>query len=585
VRRSVVRDVIDFLDYDIEPEVWIRRLVAQLASGRYEPKSPDRFPLAKSSGLSRQMTQPAIPDVVLYRAVADSLYRGAKRREHKHVYFLRRQAADASRTAATEAAAAMSSYPSGSRSRFLTWLRYDQYRKYLILKRVYPYIVVTDISNFFDSILFNRVVDSVLGRFAQPRMVGLLLFLLERLSIREAFSESPRIGLPVDEHDCSRKLAHMVLFPHDDRMTALVGEDAYVRWMDDQNIGVRSRAHGLTILSQVGTSLARLHLTPNTSKTKLLSLSEARRHFHLDLNKLLDAVDKMPNTTKRQRVLVGRELRRVWSLAKLHEGKGEWEKILKRIYLVSGLAGSRLLRRLALPHLLKYPTSAARIADYVRWTGTAPEYLRFVRLAWGHDEQIHEDVNLILAEGLLRLEAFGVDAREATKIGQSLLQQKGQPEVGRLLCRPLGPLVLLRFGGRRSLRTLRRILVSGETLPERVMRAVSVVYAGQGLSEFRDVRRITARLWSHRLAQVVRLVERIRTYSQIPDRFKLRYQLAFDSSTGLRFVDIRHLVAIRLLYLNDSVSVRRWLKTERQKLLANTLSQFDRRIVRRLLPR
>lgn len=28
-----------------------------------------------------------------------------------------------------------------------------------------------------------------------------------------------------------------MLFPHDERMVDLVGENAYVRWMDDQNIG------------------------------------------------------------------------------------------------------------------------------------------------------------------------------------------------------------------------------------------------------------------------------------------------------------------------------------------------------------
>ena len=93
-------------------------------------------------------------------------------------------------------------------------------------------------------------------------MVGLLFFILERLSIRDAYGESPRIGLPVDEFDCSRKLAHIFLYPHDDRMTTTVGDDAYIRWMDDQTIGVSSRAAGLKVLSHLGKSLARLHLTP-----------------------------------------------------------------------------------------------------------------------------------------------------------------------------------------------------------------------------------------------------------------------------------------------------------------------------------
>ena len=60
----------------------------------------------------------------------------------------------------------------------------------------------------------------------------------------------------------------MVLLVHDTRMVAAAGEDAYVRWMDDQTFGAMSKADGLRILSAVGRSLARLHLTPNAGKSK-----------------------------------------------------------------------------------------------------------------------------------------------------------------------------------------------------------------------------------------------------------------------------------------------------------------------------
>ena len=63
--------------------------------------------------------------------------------------------------------------------------------------------------------------------------------------------------------------------------------------MDDQNIGVDSRAQGLRVLARVGESLADLHLTPNAGKSRLLTLSEARRHFHLDLNDELDAIEPL----------------------------------------------------------------------------------------------------------------------------------------------------------------------------------------------------------------------------------------------------------------------------------------------------
>ncbi len=77
----------DFVEYDIDPDWWIERLLKEVATGKYEPALPSRFTVAKKMGFSRRMTQPSIPDLVIYRAVVDQLYRKAKRYEHKHAYF------------------------------------------------------------------------------------------------------------------------------------------------------------------------------------------------------------------------------------------------------------------------------------------------------------------------------------------------------------------------------------------------------------------------------------------------------------------------------------------------------------------
>src|SRR6202034_1709538 len=222
---------------------------------------------------------PAVPDLVLYRALVDCIFQRAKRRQHKHVYFLRGQVAAIQQKAEQDPVVpgdlSLPHYRAASQRSFLNWLKYDQYRKYLIFKKVHPFFVVTDISNFFDSILHSHVAEALHGLPIQARTVGLLFFLLERLSIRQDYAGSHGISLPVDEFDCSRTLAHMVLFPHDDEMVKLVGEQNYVRWMDDQNMGVLTRARGLEVLAEVGRSLSRLHLSPNAQKSKVLSLSEA----------------------------------------------------------------------------------------------------------------------------------------------------------------------------------------------------------------------------------------------------------------------------------------------------------------------
>lgn len=231
LKRSSLRDVIDYLEYDVDPNVWIRNLLRSIASGRYEPEQPIEFTLAKATGFNRVMTLPSIPDLVLYRAITDYIYERAKGKEAPHVYFLRSQLKrieeHRDKTADVEVDSAMG-YRFTSRNGFLNWKLFHQYRKQLVLSKLYPFIVITDITNYFHSVLHVHLAAALREVRIPRRMIGLLFFLLERLVPRHDFYDSPRIGLPIEEFDGSRTLAHIMLFEHDRAMTKCVGEDAYV---------------------------------------------------------------------------------------------------------------------------------------------------------------------------------------------------------------------------------------------------------------------------------------------------------------------------------------------------------------------
>jgi hypothetical protein len=586
--KSSRRDVIDYLEYDINPERWISQLLSDIGRGAYEPARPIRFELAKTKGFNRRMTLPAIPDLVLFRAVVDYLFSRVRRREHKHVYFLQDALAEATKLASAQAQQVMnellSPYAPMSQRRFYAWLRFDQYRKLLILDRIYPYIVITDIANFFDSVLYSRVATSLHGLSAPPEIVGLLFFLLERLSIREAYSESPRIGLPVDEFDCSRKLAHMILFPHDDRMVDLVGADAYVRWMDDQNLGAKSKAEGLSILAEADRSLRRLHLTANSSKSRILTLKEARRHFHLDINGRLDQLDGLPCETtahKRQR---RREIQRLWRYARQFENVGEWAKILKRLYRLAGRAESGIFRRRAIKDILGSPDLIVRVSDYMRATGSVSAFLRFAERLWEHPEQSYSSVNLALCEALLRLEPAPAEARRIRQIGSGLLSG-GYAIANAVECAAVAPLLLLRFGDRRSQPLLRRTFDGlGDKRPPEVIRAAAVVFASYGRAEFQAARRATARLHRSNLVEMVRFIERILEYTEVPGSYKARLNPRGDSVAGTKYVDMRSILAARVLALNDRPKVRSWLRVKMRELRDRQgLSTYDKSLIDRLV--
>lgn len=592
LKNSSVRDIVDFVEYDINPEVWIDRLLHRLRDGSYEPETPFRFTLAKSKGFSRRMALPAIPDLVLYRAIADALYSRMRRYEHRHVYFERDITPSGKRVAKPKRTPSVwdliidvdSEYDTKSRKRFRAWLAYDQYRKYLVFKKVHPFIVVTDITNFFDSILFSRIADSFQAISVPPKMSGLLFFLLERLSLRDAFNESPRIGLPVDEFGCSRKLAHIMLFPHDDRMTQQFGEDAFVRWMDDQNIGVASYSQGMRALATVNTSLARLHLTPNAKKSEILSLSQARRHFHLDLNKLLDKAEAFDPNSLGERRKLATLISTVWQKSAPHRGKGNWDKILKRMYRYGGLAQRRFLRVRAKADLLAHPGLAQRIADYVRCTGSVSEHIDFCERVWNDECQVYGDVNRVLVESLLRLEPDKAEAKRLRMLASRLL--KGDLKFsGAAELAALAPLLLLRFGDKRSTPVLRKQFEKRTAeLPMATVRASAIVFASYGLQQATALRKAASRLLRNHLSEMVKMLDRLEQYDEVPTRFLARTELSFDSLRKRPYVDMRSVVIARLLGLNSKMKIRGWLRDRRRKLLRSDVSTYDQGLLNRLWP-
>lgn len=590
IRRSVVRDVIDHLEYDVDPDIWINRLLKNIASGQYDPSSPRRYWLAKGKGFSRRITTPSVPDIVLYRAIVDWLYKKGKRREKKHVYFDRSQLNKAV-VKAEEDGQQLIEYIGGlgeyskSASTFLAWLHYNQYRKRLLLENIHDFIVTTDITNFFDTILHGRVAESLHRIAAQPRMVGLLFFILERLSIRDEFSAATGIGLAVDEFDCSRTLAHLVLLAHDERMVDIVGEDAYIRWADDQTFGVSTRAEGLRVLAAAGESLGRLNLTPNSSKSRVMTLAEARRHFHLDINEKLDNAFMLPNKTIAEKRALRKEALAVWIYAGQYANNGEWDKILSRTYRLFAKAGLRRLRTRAVSDIIHFPTQSARICDYIRCTGTPQEYLDFLDRLWSHPEQIYPDVNVVALEVCMRLEPDKPTAKKIRGLASSFL--KGEKKIdGAAECAAIAPLLIMRFGDTRSL-PLIQSLVNGNRLPPNraVARATSVVLASYGKKYYRMVKGAASTLHRNDLAEVVRLVERISKYDETPDRYKRRLNLVWDDLAEKHHIDTRSVVAIRLLRLNNNKNIISYLKNMKNERINNAaISQFDKDLAKRLFP-
>jgi uncharacterized protein YaaR (DUF327 family) len=376
----------------------------------------------------------------------------------------------------------------------------------------------------------------------------------------------------------------MALFPHDDRMASLVGEEAYIRWMDDQNIGVNSYADGLKALGAVGDSLRRLHLTANAGKSKILSLADAREHFHFNSNRRLDRLELMPCDTATEKVAAKQKLERAWTVALTSESKGEWQKVLKRFYRHAARTGSRILIERTITDIKAHAELVERVADYVRYVAPSSECIDLVEALLNDDEQVYGDVNYRLLESLLRLEPNRADATRIRQLAQRLLSGELRfPGVEE--CRVLAPLLLLRYGDSRNLNGMTaKLQREGDEMQPALCRALCAVVSSMGQAGFKAVQATASRLLRNHISEFVRLVIRIQKFKVVPGRFKARLAVSYDSIRGAKFFDMRSVLAVRILALWPHPAVQQWLNARRSGILAEPISAFDRRLIAKLWP-
>jgi len=219
----------------------------------------------------------------------------------------------------------------------------------------------------------------------------------------------------------------------------------------------------------------------------------------------------------------------------------------------------------------------------MRCSGSAAEYIRFTNSVTAHRQQIHEDVPLLLLESLLRVEARGFTARRILLTAKTVLAEVLDGRRSDLYVAPAS-LLILRFGGRRDLLLLRRCFRDPRKgLSSGLIRAAAIVYAGGGKKEFDHVRRSAAVLLLNPLALMVRLIQRIMLFREVPDRYKARLQTRHDPVNNRNYLDMRMLVAARLLALNRKQIVSLWLKSWALNLRKKKLSAFDKRLLARLV--
>lgn len=411
-RSVTIRDCIDFRDWTQDHQAALEFLRADLISGVYQPERPGRFEMPKSKGAFRLITVLGIRDAIVYRAIADAALEAAseKHKKVKGAFFSRRHA----QTPVGDTF----SLNSGDSSRFFDiWLRYNEYRTRSMLTKPYEFLVVSDISNYFDSIHHELLMEH-LAPLGIPRpVISTLGRLLELLKPPAGHSPNPRVGIPVDEYDCSRQLAHLFLYEFDYTVCSQVGEDNYVRWMDDHNFGVNSLARAHAAVNEACRALACQRLTVNAGKTKILRPVDVVNHFALDINQELTRFENKwgglfkdwDDDAKKDFDL------RVDNWRDRAAETGVQDKILKRIYGLAAKVGSSHLDSYAYVDLLRNPMLSGRIFLSLAVRNEHEKLLSIFQMYVRQGHSLYDAVEAAFFDSLLRVSAQDADRIQIKK--------------------------------------------------------------------------------------------------------------------------------------------------------------------------
>ena len=371
LRRQPLADLHDFLDVHRNLTLYLRALRSEVLLGRYSPHSPELTLLEKRDGIPRRLALPAPADAILLQTIVQVLETNiSSGQPHPNAFY-----AQSHSPPGPEDVDGTFAYP--------WWLLWPEFQK-RIWKFVsnYPFVVVTDIANYFDCIplrsLRNRVAS--LGAFNEP-VIDFLFYLLGAFTWRPFYRPSTEVGLPQINFDAPRLLAHCYLFPVDTELQMRTNGD-FVRWMDDINCGVVDEDTARRLLRGLETVLNSLGVRLNAGKTKILKAEEAVEHFWIQENRSLTILSNLlevavPGSASWQAHHA--KAKSMYRRFRNRKRVGHWEKIVKRYLTLFGRLNDPQIIRDCPSYLTDHPGLRGAVLRYYARLG--PTRARLTHIA------------------------------------------------------------------------------------------------------------------------------------------------------------------------------------------------------------
>lgn len=393
-REELVRDPLDLLAFEANLDTNLKQLEFTIRSDKYRPTSTTVIRAAKRDGMTRPLSFLEITDVLVLKAITDSMQKVLHDGFPSCVGFARSR----QKSFGTSA----EDYETWIQA----WLRHQAVVKDLLEQKGCNWVVESDISNFFPSVnhrLLHQLVAQRTG--AEERLINLLFFILESMTWRPAYGGNPNVGLPQENYDASRILAHAFLKRVDDAFQPEIANELYARWVDDFVIAVPNPQEGRRVLRRLEQALEDRGLFPNSAKSRIVRAEDFAASLYPELNDFLDKVhESTKNSRKKDRVersTFEEQLKRFLEI-KESDRRGTWDRILRRFYTQSRRIESAILETYAIDHLRQFPACASNIMSYLLGRPFSNTLLRGILDYLGSPDNIYEDVEIMIYEFLLQ---------------------------------------------------------------------------------------------------------------------------------------------------------------------------------------
>lgn len=202
MRNQPVPDPLEYLDFHIGLDAICESIAAEVCSGAYIPQRPIRLLSEKSKGLCRQLAIPSAKDALVLQTLSDALWVELREKAPSPNSFY---APNDNR---------ISEIIKGHTSDYgplRPWLAFQQ--TILRFTKNREFIIVTDITNYYDSISYDHLRNILAGlSIAKEHSLDLLIYTLSHMLWQPDYMPRVQVGLPQINLDAPRLLAHCFLF-------------------------------------------------------------------------------------------------------------------------------------------------------------------------------------------------------------------------------------------------------------------------------------------------------------------------------------------------------------------------------------